>query len=75
MAAEYRLVSYVDGGKPKAGGLSGDRVIPASALLPGLDIDSSSVLGLLRAWDQVHPRLHARPRIIYNPMPEFRWHR
>jgi 2-keto-4-pentenoate hydratase/2-oxohepta-3-ene-1,7-dioic acid hydratase in catechol pathway len=33
--------------------------MPAAALLPGLDIDRSSVLGLLRAWDAVHPRLHA----------------
>jgi 2-keto-4-pentenoate hydratase/2-oxohepta-3-ene-1,7-dioic acid hydratase in catechol pathway len=61
MAAEYRLVSYTDGGRaPKAGVLIGERVVPAASLLPGVDdIDSASVLGLLRAWDRVHPRLHA----------------
>jgi 2-keto-4-pentenoate hydratase/2-oxohepta-3-ene-1,7-dioic acid hydratase in catechol pathway len=59
MASEYRLVSYEDGGKPKAGVLVGERVVPAASLLPGVDVDSASVLGLLRAWDQVHPRLHA----------------
>jgi len=60
MASEYRLVSYADGGgAPKAGVLVGERVVPAAALLPGLDADSASVLGLLRAWDSVHPRLHA----------------
>jgi len=55
----YRLVSYSDGGTPKAGVLVKERVLPAASLLPGLDIDRSSVLGLVRAWDAVHPRLHA----------------
>ena len=59
MASEYRLVSYLHDGKPKAGVLVGERIIPATALLPGVDVDSTSVLGLLRAWDVVHPRLHA----------------
>jgi 2-keto-4-pentenoate hydratase/2-oxohepta-3-ene-1,7-dioic acid hydratase in catechol pathway len=60
MASEYRLVSYADGGgAPKAGVLVGERVVPAASLLPGLPVDSASVLGLLRAWDSVHPRLHA----------------
>jgi 2-keto-4-pentenoate hydratase/2-oxohepta-3-ene-1,7-dioic acid hydratase in catechol pathway len=60
MASEYRLASYTDGGPaPKAGVLIGDRIVPAATLLPGVDIDSTSVLGLLRAWDVVHPRLHA----------------
>jgi 2-keto-4-pentenoate hydratase/2-oxohepta-3-ene-1,7-dioic acid hydratase in catechol pathway len=60
MASEYRLVSYTDGGPvPKAGVLIGERIVPAAALLPGVDIDSTSVLGLLRAWDVAHPRLHA----------------
>jgi 2-keto-4-pentenoate hydratase/2-oxohepta-3-ene-1,7-dioic acid hydratase in catechol pathway len=59
MASGYRLLSYSDGGTAKAGVLVHERVMPASALLPGLDIDRSSVLGLLRAWDAVHPRLHA----------------
>jgi 2-keto-4-pentenoate hydratase/2-oxohepta-3-ene-1,7-dioic acid hydratase in catechol pathway len=60
MAAEYRLVSYSDGGAPKPGVLIGDRVVPPAALLHGADgIDGSSVLGLLRSWDLAHPRLHA----------------
>lgn len=61
MASEYRLVSYAeDGVAPKAGFLVGERVVPAATLLQGADgIDSSSVLGLLRAWDSAHPRLHA----------------
>ncbi len=57
MASEYRLVSYADGGAPKAGVLAGERVVPAATLLPG--IDDSSVLGILRAWDKAHPLLHA----------------
>ncbi len=59
MASEYRLVSYEEAGKPMAGVLVGERVVPATSLLPGVDVDAASVLGLLRAWDQVHPRLHA----------------
>src|SRR5665213_1474746 len=57
MAAEYRLVSYADGGAPKAGVLADNRVVPAGPLLPGLD--GSSVLGILRAWDKAHPLLDA----------------
>jgi 2-keto-4-pentenoate hydratase/2-oxohepta-3-ene-1,7-dioic acid hydratase in catechol pathway len=61
MASEYRLVSYADGGiAAKAGVLVGERIVPAAKLLQGADgIDSSSVLGLLRSWDAVHPYLHA----------------
>ena len=61
MSSDYRLVSYAeDGVAPKAGVLVGERVVPAATLLQGADgIDSSSVLGLLRAWDSAHPRLHA----------------
>ena len=59
MASEYRLVSYIDGGTTKAGALVGDRIVPVTSLLQGVDVDSTSVLGLLRNWDIVHPRLHA----------------
>jgi len=59
MASEYRLLSYAEDGKAKAGVLVGERVVPAATLLPGVDVDTSSVLGLLRAWPTVHPRLHA----------------
>ena len=45
-------------GKPKAGVLIGERIVPATKLLMGVDVDATSVLGLLRAWDTVHPRLH-----------------
>jgi 2-keto-4-pentenoate hydratase/2-oxohepta-3-ene-1,7-dioic acid hydratase in catechol pathway len=59
MASEYRLLSYIDGGTTKAGVLVDDRIVPAASLLPGADVESNSVLGLLRSWDAVHPRLHA----------------
>ena len=59
MASGYRLVSYLDGGAPKAGVLVGERVVPAASLLAGADVDGTSVLGLLRAWDAAHPLLHA----------------
>jgi len=58
MALGYRLLSYADGGKPKAGVLIGERIVPATKLLKLDDVDATSVLGLLRAWDTVHPRLH-----------------
>ncbi len=57
MASEYRLVSYIDGGTTRAGALVGDRIVPVTSLLQGGD--GTSVLGLLRNWDIVHPRLHA----------------
>jgi 2-keto-4-pentenoate hydratase/2-oxohepta-3-ene-1,7-dioic acid hydratase in catechol pathway len=60
MTSGYRLVSYTeDGAKPSAGVLVGEQVVPAASLLPGVDVEATSVLGLLRAWDAVHPRLHA----------------
>ena len=59
MASGYRLVSYRLNGAAKAGVLVGERVLEAPSLLSGADVDSSSVLGLLRAWDAVHPRLDA----------------
>jgi 2-keto-4-pentenoate hydratase/2-oxohepta-3-ene-1,7-dioic acid hydratase in catechol pathway len=59
MAPGYRLLSYKDNGKPKAGVLIGEQIVPATALLKDVDVDSRSVLGLLQAWDTVHPRLHA----------------
>jgi hypothetical protein len=47
MAAEYRLVSYADGGAAKAGVLIGDRVVPAATLLAGADgIDDSCRMNL-----------------------------
>ena len=58
MAPGYRLLSYKDGAKAKAGVLIGERIVPAASVLKGVDADATSVLGLLRAWDTVHPRLH-----------------
>jgi 2-keto-4-pentenoate hydratase/2-oxohepta-3-ene-1,7-dioic acid hydratase in catechol pathway len=58
MAPGYRLLSYKDGAKAKAGVLIGERIVPATALLKGRDVDATSVLGLVRAWDTVHARLH-----------------
>ena len=61
MATEYRLLSYRDqGGVARAGILVEDRVLPATPLLEGATgIDSSSVMGLLQSWNEVHPRLAA----------------
>jgi len=60
--AEYRLVSYRDtAGAAKPGVLVEDRVFAPARLLEDLvqACDAGSVLGLLRAWDKVHPRLAA----------------
>ena len=58
MSSGYRLLSYRDtGGQPQAGMLVDDRVHPVAPLLDGIP-NSSSVMGLLNAWDRVHPRLH-----------------
>jgi 2-keto-4-pentenoate hydratase/2-oxohepta-3-ene-1,7-dioic acid hydratase in catechol pathway len=59
---EYRLVSYRNAtGNPQPGVLVDDRVFaPARLLKDGPQTgDAASVLGLLRHWDQVHPRLAA----------------
>ena len=58
--AEYRLVSHRDAaGAAKAGVLIDDRVFAPARLLGDLaqTCDSTSVIGLLRRWDRVHPRL------------------
>ena len=62
MATEYRLLSYTaSSGQPAAGVLIGETVYEAAKLLgaAGGVRDPSSVLGLLQAWDTVHPQLHA----------------
>jgi 2-keto-4-pentenoate hydratase/2-oxohepta-3-ene-1,7-dioic acid hydratase in catechol pathway len=61
VASDYRLLSYRDqSGVARAGVLVGDRVLPATPLFEGASgIDSSSVLGLLQSWGEVHPRLVA----------------
>jgi len=59
MTAEYRLVSYADGGRSEhAGVLIGQRIFPANKLLGSDGIDASSVLALLRTWGKSHERLH-----------------
>lgn len=60
MTTGYRLVSYRDGGQgARAGVLVGEQIVPAESLLKDAGgVDNGSVLGLLRAWDTVHPRLH-----------------
>jgi len=58
MSSEYRLLSYRDAsGRAQAGMLVGDRVHAVAPLLGDIP-DASSVIGLLKKWDQVHPRLH-----------------
>lgn len=59
MSSGYRLLSYRDsGGEAHAGMLAGDLVYPVAPLLSDIP-NASSVLGLLKAWDKVHPRLAA----------------
>jgi 2-keto-4-pentenoate hydratase/2-oxohepta-3-ene-1,7-dioic acid hydratase in catechol pathway len=55
-------VSYRDAsGTAKPGVLINDRVFSPTDLLQDVAqrIDTGSVIGLLRKWDEVHPRLHA----------------
>jgi 2-keto-4-pentenoate hydratase/2-oxohepta-3-ene-1,7-dioic acid hydratase in catechol pathway len=54
MQAGYRLVSYDNNGAPVAGILAADRVVPAASVLGDA---FSSVIGILKAWDQAHPRI------------------
>jgi 2-keto-4-pentenoate hydratase/2-oxohepta-3-ene-1,7-dioic acid hydratase in catechol pathway len=55
MQAGYRLVSYADASaSPVAGILAGGRVVPAASVL-GEKI--STVMDILRSWDQAHPRI------------------
>ena len=59
MSSGYRLLSYRDAaGAAQAGMLVGDKVYPVAPLLSDIP-NSSSVIGLLKAWDEVHPRLEA----------------
>jgi 2-keto-4-pentenoate hydratase/2-oxohepta-3-ene-1,7-dioic acid hydratase in catechol pathway len=59
--AEYRLVSYRDAAAAKPGVLINDRVFAPARLLKddAHGCDTTSVIGLLRQWDRVHPRLAA----------------
>lgn len=55
MQAGYRLVSHADSrGKPVAGVLMADRVIPATRILGE---DFRTVLDILRSWDDTHAKL------------------
>src|ERR1700726_4139987 len=57
---DYRLLSFRNAeGGAEAGILVGDRVYRTAPLLAGVAVDVSSVLGLLRSWDIVHPILAA----------------
>jgi hypothetical protein len=59
MPAGYRLVSYVGAqGLPQAGILAAERVIAASDILGP---KFNSVIDILRAWDDTHPRSKAPP--------------
>jgi 2-keto-4-pentenoate hydratase/2-oxohepta-3-ene-1,7-dioic acid hydratase in catechol pathway len=63
---DYRLLSFRNAeGGAEAGILVGDRVYRTAPLLAGVAVDVSSVLGLLRSWDIVHPILAAA-----KPKPE-----
>ena len=55
MSAGYRLVSYAGTqGLPQAGILAADRVIAAADILGP---KFNSVMDILRAWDETHPRI------------------
>ena len=54
----YRLVSYVGADdQPAAGVLIGQHVYAPESLLGAVKLRDSSVLGMLRQWDEVHPAL------------------
>ena len=55
--AEYRLLTYAEGGKPRAGVLVAGRVYPAADLLKGAGVDASSVLAILGSWPRAHAAL------------------
>jgi 2-keto-4-pentenoate hydratase/2-oxohepta-3-ene-1,7-dioic acid hydratase in catechol pathway len=58
--AEYKLATFQDGtAGPRAGVVTGDRIVAASSLITAAGIDTNSVLGLLAAWEQSHPLLAA----------------
>lgn len=54
MSAGYRLISYLDAGTPRAGVLIDGRVVNAETILGRA---GTSVLEILRCWDDAHPRL------------------
>lgn len=55
MQSGYRLISYADNqGTPIAGVLIEDRVVPATQILGD---KFSTVIDILRAWDETHQRL------------------
>lgn len=55
MQAGYRLVSHADNhATPTAGILTAGRVVPAADVLGEA---FSSVMNILRSWDEVHPRI------------------
>lgn len=61
----YRLVSYVGaGGQPAAGVLIGEHVYTPEQLLPSVKLRESSVLEILRQWDEVHPALDAAAKSV-----------
>lgn len=56
--SDYRLVTVRDeAGAAVAGLLAGDRVVRASDVVTLPGVDTSSVLGLLEAWERVRPYL------------------
>jgi 2-keto-4-pentenoate hydratase/2-oxohepta-3-ene-1,7-dioic acid hydratase in catechol pathway len=56
--ADYRLVTFADeAGAPRSGVLIGERIHSPADLLPSVKLADASVLGLLRQWDEVRPRL------------------
>lgn len=57
--AEYRLLTYRDGGKDATGILVGDRVYPVATMLRGAGVDASSVKALLATWPKTHRALAA----------------
>jgi 2-keto-4-pentenoate hydratase/2-oxohepta-3-ene-1,7-dioic acid hydratase in catechol pathway len=59
MSDGYRLLSYRDaGGQARAGMLVDGLVYPVAPLLGDIP-DAHAVMGVLKAWDNAHPRLDA----------------
>src|SRR5579863_8561851 len=71
---EFKLLTYRDNGRARAGVLCADRVYPATSLLRDrADLDASTILGLLASWDTALPAVRTaleRPDVDAKPLAD-----